>query len=95
MTDLSFLRRIDLRELDTLVVEEDLHLIEEKLVRIGVRNIKPKVIYQLLLFLLPLGPAILADLRTDLLPELGRYRSDAERFAFVTAFRALEFVTSK
>jgi hypothetical protein len=39
MTDLSFLRRIDLCELDTFVEEKDLHLIEEELVRVRIRNI--------------------------------------------------------
>ena len=95
MTDLSFLRRVDLRELDAFVVEKDLHLIEQKLVRIGIRNIKSEMIYELLLFLLPFGPAFFADLRTDLLPELGRYRRNAKRFAFVAALGALKFVTSK
>jgi hypothetical protein len=95
MADLSFLGRVDLRKLDTFVVEKDLHLIEEELVGVGIRNIQPEMIYQLLLFLLPLGPAIFADLGTDLLPQLSGYRCDAEGLAFVTAFRALKFVTSK
>ena len=95
MTDLSFLRRIDLGEFDAFVIEEDLHLIEQKLVRIRVRNIQPEVIYQLLLFLLPFGPAVFADLGTDLLPELRRYRRNAERLALVPALRALKFVASK
>ena len=95
MADLSFLRRVDLRELDTFVVKKDLHLIEQKLVRVRIRNIKPEMIYELLLFLLPFGPAIFTDLGTDLLPELGRYRRNAKRFAFVAALGALKFVTSK
>ena len=92
MTDLSFLRRIDLRELDTLVVEEDLHLIEEKLVRVGIRNIEPKVIYQLLLFLLPFGPTVLADLRADFLPEFGGNRRVPQRFVLLPATRAFKAV---
>ena len=95
MADLSFLRRVDLRELDALIVEKDLHLIEQKLMRIGIRNIQAEMIYQLLLFLPPFGPAIFTDLGTDLLPELGRYRRDAERLAFITALRTFKFVTSK
>jgi hypothetical protein len=36
MHDLSFLRCIDLGDLDTFVIEKDLHLIEQELVRVGI-----------------------------------------------------------
>ena len=95
MNDLAFLRCVDLCEFDPFVIEKDLHVIEEELVRVGVRNVEAEVVDELLLFRLPFRPAILADLGTDLLPELRRYRRDAERFALLPASCALEFVASK
>ena len=95
MNDLPFLRRVDLDELDTFVVEKDLHVVEEELVRVRVRNVKAEVIDELLLFRLPFSPAVLADLGTDLLSELGRYRRDTERFVLLPTACALEFVTTK
>ena len=95
MNDLTFLRCVDLCQFDTFVIEKDLHVIEEELVRVGVRNIKAEVVDELLLFRLPLRPAIFADLGTDLLPKLGRYRRDAERFALLSAACALEFIATK
>ena len=89
----SLFRRIDVRDLNTFVEEEDVHLVEEELVRIGVRNIEAEVVDELLLFLLPLGPAAFADLGTDLLPELCRYRGIAEWLVFLPATRAFEFVS--
>ena len=47
MNDLSFLRRVDLGDLDAFVVEEDLHLIEQELVRIRIRNVEPEVVNEL------------------------------------------------
>ena len=91
----SFFRSIDVRDLNTFVEEEDVHLVEEELVRVGVRNVEAEVVDELLLFLLPLGPAAFADLGTDLLPELRRYRGVAEWLALRVALRALEFVASK
>ena len=34
--DLSFLRRVDLCDLDAFVVEKDLHLVKQELVRVGI-----------------------------------------------------------
>lgn len=93
--DLAFLRRVDLSQINAFVIEEDLHVIKQELVRIRIRNIEAKVIDQLLLFLLPLGPAVFAHFRTDLLPELGRDRRETEGFIFLPTARALEFVTAK
>lgn len=93
MDDLPFLRRVDLCEFDAFVVEKDLHVVEKELVRVGVRNIEAEVVDELLLFRLPFHPAIFADLGTDLLPKLGRYRRNAERFVLLPAPFALEFVT--
>jgi hypothetical protein len=90
--DRSFLRGVDLRELDAFVVKENLHLVEEKFVRIGVRDVDPEMIDQLVLFLEPFLPAVLADFGADLLPELGRDRRVAERFVFQPAAGAFEFV---
>jgi len=95
VNDLSFLRRVDLCKLDAFVVEKELHVVEQELVRIRVRHVETEMIDELLLLLLPLGPAIFTDLGTDLLPELGRYRRNAQRFVFLSALRALEFVASK
>ena len=36
VNDLSFLRRIDLRDLDAFVIEEDIHLIEQELMRVRI-----------------------------------------------------------
>lgn len=95
MNDLSFLRRVDLCDLDAFIVEEDLHLIEKELMRVGIRNVEPEVVDQLFLFRLPLGPAVFADLGSDLLTELGRDRSHAKRLIFLSTPRAFEFVTSE
>ena len=95
MDDLSFLRSIDLREIDAFVVEEDLHIVEQELVRIGIRHVETEMINKLLLFLLPLYPAILAHFGAYLLPQLGRYRRNAQRFVFLPATRAFEFIASK
>jgi hypothetical protein len=95
MHDLSFLRRVDLRDLDAFVVEKDLHLIEQELVRVGIRNVESEVVDKLFLFRLPLRPAILADLSSDLLSKLGRDWSYSERLIFLTTPRAFEFVTSE
>ena len=89
----SLFRRIDVRDLNSFVEEEDVHLVEEELVRIWVRNIEAEVVDELFLFLLPLGPAALADLSPDLLSELSRDRSIAQRVTLATAPRAFEFVT--
>ena len=91
----SFFRSIDVRDLNTFVEEEDVHLVEQELVRIGVRNIEAEVVDELLLFLLPLGPAAFADLGTDLLPELRWDRRVTDRFALRAAPRALEFIAAK
>ncbi len=91
--DRPFFRRIDLRDLDTFIKEEDVHLVEEKLVRVGIRDVEAEMVDQLFLLLLPFGPAIFADLGSDLLSEVGRDRSITERVTFRSAFRALEFVT--
>ena len=93
VNDLSFLRSVDLREVDTFVVEKDLHVVEQELVRIGIRHVETEMINELLLFRLPLRPAILADLGTDLLTEFGRYRSNAQWFVFLPATGAFELVT--
>jgi hypothetical protein len=95
VNDLPFLRRIDLGKLDAFVVEEDLHLVEEELMGVWIRDVETKVIDQLLLFLLPLGPAIFADLRSDLLAQVRRNRRDTERFTFLPAPSAFEFVGSE
>ena len=95
VNDLSFLRRIDLCDLDAFVVEKDVHLIEQKLVRVRIGDVEPKVVDQLFLLCLPFGPAILADLGSDLLSELGRDRSYAKRLVFLPTPRAFEFVTSE
>ncbi len=93
--DCPFLRGIDLRQVDAFVVEKDLHIVEKELVRIGVRHIEAEVIDKLFLLLLPLGPAILAHLGTDLLTEFGRYRRKADRIVCQSAPGAFEFVASK
>ena len=77
VNDLSFLRSVDLRKVDTFVVKKDLHVIEQELVRIGIRHVKTEMIDELLLFLLPFHPAIPTNLGSDLLPQLGRYWRDA------------------
>ena len=93
--NLAFLRGIDLGDINAFVIKEDLHIIEKKLVRIGVRYVKAEVIDKLLLFLLPFGPAILAHFRTDLLTKLGRYRRKADRLLCQPAASAFEFVARK
>ena len=95
MNDLSFLGRVYLRDLDAFVIEEDLHLVEQKLVRIRIRNIEAEMVDELFLFGLPLSPTIFTDLGSDLLTQLGRYRSDTEGLSLSAASRALEFVSSK
>ena len=95
MNDLAFLRRVDLRDLDAFVVEEDVHLIKQELVRVRIRDVEPEMVDELFLFRLPFGPAIFADLGSDLLPELGRDRSHSKRLVFLPAARAFEFVTSE
>ena len=95
VNDLAFLRRVNLCDLDAFVVEEDVHLVEQELVRVRIRNVETEVVDQLFLFCLPLRPAIFADLGPDLLTELGRDRSHAERLVLLTTPRAFEFVTSE
>jgi hypothetical protein len=89
----SFLRSIDLCDLNAFVIEKDLHLIEQKLMRIRIRNVESEMVDQLLLLLLPFGPAIFTHLGADLLPELGWDRSETEWFVFLPATRAFEFIT--
>ena len=50
--NLTFLRCIDLGNLNAFTEKEELHLIEEKLVRIGVRNVDAEMIDELHLLLL-------------------------------------------
>jgi hypothetical protein len=90
---LAFLRRVNLRQFDAFVVEKDLHVIEQELMRVGVGHVEAKVVNKLFLLFLPRGPAILANLSADLLPEFRRYRRVAERFIFLPATFAFEFVT--
>lgn len=91
----SFLRRVDLRQLNAFVVEKDLHIVEQELVRIGIRNVQTEVVDKLFLLLLPLGPAILAHLGTDLLPQVSWNRGKTKRFVLQPASGAFEFVTRK
>jgi hypothetical protein len=95
MNDLSFLRCVDLRDVDAFVIEKDVHLIEEELMGVGIGYVEAEVIDELLLFCLPFGPAIFADLGTDLLSKLGRYRRITDRLTFLSAPRAFEFVISE
>src|SRR5688500_16816035 len=95
MRDLAFLGRIDLREFDSFVIEENIHLIAEELVRIRIGVVESEVIDQLLLFLLPLGPTIFADLSADLLAGLGGNGRDAKRLALLPTLRAFEFIASE
>lgn len=90
--DLAFLRGIDLFELDALVIKKDLHIIEEKLVRIRIRNIESEVVDKLFLLSLPFRPAILAHLGADLCAQFGRDRSVTDGFVFLPAAAAFEFV---
>lgn len=90
--DLSFLRSVDISEIDSFIVEKDIHIIEKKLMRIGVGNVQAEMIYQLFLLFLPFLPAVFADLGPDLLPQLGRNRRIAERFVLLPALRAFKFV---
>jgi len=93
--DLAFLRGVDLGEFDPFVVKEDLHVIEQKLVRIRVRDVDAKVVDELVLFLQPLFPATLTHLGTDLLSKLRGQRSVTDRFRLLTTTPAFEFVTTK
>lgn len=91
--DLSFLRRIDLCEIDAFVIEKDLHIIEKELVRIGVGYVQAEVVDELHLFLLPFCPAIFTHFVADLLAKLGRDRRVADGFTLFPAAGAFEFVT--
>src|SRR5258708_7356659 len=77
------------------VVKKDLHIVEQKLVRIRVRYIESKMVDELFLLLLPLGPAIFAHFLAYLLSELGRDRRKAQRFVFLPAACTFEFVATK
>ncbi len=91
--DLSFLGRVDLGQLDALVVEKDFHVIEKELVRIGVRDIEAEVIDQLFLLLLPFGPAAFTHLAADLLTQFRWDGGITKRFALLPTASAFEFVT--
>jgi hypothetical protein len=88
----AFFGRVDLRQFDAFVVKENLHLVEQKLVRIGIGNIYAEMIDELFLLLQPFRPTFLADFRADFLPQFGRQRRVAERLVFLSAARAFEFI---
>src|SRR5689334_6102704 len=73
----SFLRRIDLREIDTFVKKKNLQIVEEKIVRVRARYVESEMVDELHLLFLPFGPAVLADLFGDTRAELGRKRCEA------------------
>jgi hypothetical protein len=91
--NLSFLRSVDLRQLDALVIQKDLHIIEKELMRIRIRYVQTEMIDELLLFLLPFSPAIFTHFRTYLLSEFRGDRSKTERLVLLPATSAFEFVT--
>jgi hypothetical protein len=69
---LSFFGCVNLREVNTFVEKENLHLVKQKIVRIGIGNVQTEMIYQLFLFIEPFLPTIGANFLTDFLTELGR-----------------------
>jgi hypothetical protein len=93
--DRAFFRRIDLRQLDALVEQKDLQIIEQKIVRIGTRNVQAEMIDELILLLQPFFPARLTDFVINSLPELVRKRRKLHLLAFAPAARAFKFITRK
>ena len=91
--DLSFLRRVDLGQLDAFVVEENVHVVEQELVRIGVRHVEAEVVDELLLLFLPLFPTVFTHLAADLLTKLGRNRRETDRLVFLPAAATLKFIS--
>lgn len=90
--DGAFFGSINLSERRRLVKKESLDIVEEEILRIHIREVEPVVIDDLRLFLQPAGPAWLADLLGDPLPEfIGKGRETYCR-TFVTTVYALNVV---
>jgi len=89
----AFFSRVNLREFHAFVVKENLHLVKQKIVRIGIGNVQAEMVDKLFLFIKPFLPAIGANLLTDFLSEFGRHGRVAERRGFSFAFGAFKFIT--
>jgi len=80
--DRSFFRRVDLglfRYWEGLAEQEPFDVIEEKVLRVRIGEIQAVVIDDLSLLLEPSGPARLANLGGDSLPEFIRKRRETNR----------------
>lgn len=93
--DRAFFRSVDLRQLDAFVEEKNLQVVEQKIVRVGARNVQAEMIDQLVLLLQPFLPARLADLVVNALPEFVRKRRELHLLALAPAARAFKFVARK
>jgi len=91
--NISFSGCVNLREFHAFVEKENLHLVKQKIVRIGIRDIQTEVVDKLFLFVEPFFPAIGANFLADLLTEFGGNRRVTERRVFTPAPRAYEFIT--
>jgi hypothetical protein len=94
-TDRAFLRGVYLSHIHALVEKEDLEIIEQEVVRIGIRDIDSEVIYELILLLKPFLPTALTYAVEDALADFVRKGGELHLPFLATAPEALESVTRK
>src|SRR5689334_4072575 len=90
--DAAFFRRIDLRDLRCFAKQKSSDVVEQKRLRVGVREIQSVVIDDLRLLLQPATPARLTDLRGDSLPQFVRKRREWQRRTLLATMCALDGV---
>ena len=89
----AFFRRVDLGLNGGFAEEETFDVVEEKILRVGVREVQTVVIDDLCLFLQPTTPARLADLRGDALTEFVRKGREWKRRALLATMCAFDSVS--
>jgi hypothetical protein len=91
----AFLAGIDLRQFDAFVKEKNFQVVEQKIVRVGIRNVQAEMIDELILFLQPFLPAGLANLVIHTLSDFIGKRRELHLLVLAPAARAFEFITRK